>query len=235
MYSACNQQPAPYDERIRTPVTSDIAEASPSVAEARPVPSHPHAPVGDVGQAAEIADAMVSLIHTYQNLKSRMADSLDPELASLFLLVRLVKGGPKRAKELADAMCADQSTVSRQVASLVRSGLIERQADPDDGRASILVPTELGIDRVRGHFVNRGQGVEPVIADWSDADRGQFLELLRRYNSTLELKRDEVIRSMAQGHSLSREADRTKADRPNNDRPHASLHSPAHDRTERSN
>ena len=156
----------------------------------------------EVGQAAEIADAMVNLIHTYQNLKSRMASSLDPELASLFLLVRLVKGGPKRAKELADAMCADQSTVSRQVAGLVKAGLIERQADPDDGRASILVPTELGFDRVRGHFVNRGQGVEPIIADWPEADRGQFLRLLRQYNTTLELKRDEVLGSMARGHSL---------------------------------
>src|SRR4051812_19671945 len=113
--------------------------------------------VGEISQAAQIADAMVSLIHTYQNLKSRLANSLDPEVASLFLLVRLVKGGPKRAKELADQMCADQSTVSRQVAGLVKSGLVERQADPYDGRASILVPTASGIDRVRDHVANRGQ------------------------------------------------------------------------------
>ena len=48
-------------------------------------------------------------------------------------------------------LCADPSTVSRQVASLVKAGLVERQADPDDGRASILVPTELGRAKVREH------------------------------------------------------------------------------------
>ncbi len=178
-----------------------------------------------VGQAAEIADAMVSLIHTYQNLKSRVANSQDPEVASLFLLVKLVKGGPRRAKELADQMCADQSTVSRQVAALVKSGLVQREADPDDGRASILVPTELGADRVQEHFVNRGQGVEPIIADWPEADRGQFLRLLRQYNSTLETKRDEVISNMARGSFLKQVAFA----------PQPTQHSHPHHRIERSN
>ena len=154
-------------------------------------------------QAAEIADAMISLIRTYGNLKTRLASSVDSEVASLFLLVRLVKDGPKRAKELAEAMCADQSTVSRQVAGLVKSGLIERKADPDDGRASILVPTQLGVDRVHEHFVNRGQAIEPIIGDWPEADREQFLRLLRRYNSSLDLRRDDVLTSMARSHALA--------------------------------
>jgi hypothetical protein len=87
------------------------------------------------------------------------------------------------------------------------------------------VPTELGIDRVRGHFVNRGQGVEPIIADWPDTDRGEFLRLLRQYNATLELKRDEVINTMARGHSLQQAPRESQI----------TFHSPAHDRTERSN
>ena len=44
-------------------------------------------------------------------------------------------------RALAAAVHSDPSTVSRQVAALVRAGLIERQADPEDGRASVLVPT----------------------------------------------------------------------------------------------
>ncbi len=213
-------------EEVSAPVSSHVGEVAAS-SDAVAAENVELKAVGfaEVGQAAQIADALVSLIHTYQNLKFRVADSQDPEVASLFLLVRLVKGGPKRAKELAEAMCADQSTVSRQVAALVKSGLIERQSDPDDGRASILVPTDLGADRVEEHFVNRGHGVEPIIADWPAADRGQFLHLLRRYNSTLEVKRDEVISSMSRGHSLK----------------HAALaappieHSHRHHRIERSN
>lgn len=203
-------------------MTSDVAEIATAVHDGEGNDNLTDEPIVELGQAAEIADAMVSLIHTYQNLKSRVANSLDPELASLFLLVRLVKGGPKRAKELADAMCADQSTVSRQVAALVKSGLIERQADPDDGRASILVPTDLGRERVQEHFVNRGQGVEPIIADWPESDRGQFLRLLRLYNTVLEGKRDEVIRTMTRGHSLKHPQNPTQ-------------HPQTHHRTERSN
>ncbi len=203
-------------------MTSDVAEIATAVHDGEGNDNLTDEPIVELGQAAEIADAMVSLIHTYQNLKSRVANSLDPELASLFLLVRLVKGGPKRAKELADAMCADQSTVSRQVAALVKSGLIERQADPDDGRASILVPTDLGRERVQEHFVNRGQGVEPIIADWPESDRGQFLRLLRLYNTVLEGKRDEVIRTMTREHSLKHPQSPTQ-------------HPQTHHRTERSN
>ncbi len=204
-------------------VTSDIAqEAAAAVRDADKVQDRR---AGDAGQAAEIADAIVSLIHTYQNVKSRVASSQDPELASLFLLVKLVRGGPKRAKELAEAIGADQSTVSRQVAALVKTGLIERQADPDDGRASILVPTQMGVARVQEHFVNRGQGVEPIIADWPAEDRSQFLRLLRKYHNTLQIRRDEVIDNMTGGHSLNQVALT----------PSRTQHSPEHNRIERSN
>ncbi len=157
---------------------------------------------GRSGPAAEIADAIISLMRIYGNLKSRLANTADPEIAALFLLVHLVKNGPRRAKELADLTSADPSTVSRQVATLVKTGLIERKADPEDGRASILVPTELGVARVQAHFVNRGQMVEPMIADWPDSDRRDFLRLLRSYTDQLESRREEVLCTMSRGHNL---------------------------------
>jgi DNA-binding MarR family transcriptional regulator len=158
--------------------------------------------IAEVDQASEIADTIMSLMRIYGNLKARVASTVDPEIAPLFLLVRLVRAGPRRAKELAESMCADPSTVSRQVAVLVKTGLIERKADPDDGRASILVPTELGVARVQEHFVNRGQVVEPIIADWPDTDRTEFLRLLRRYTSALEDRREDVLITMSKGHRL---------------------------------
>lgn len=156
---------------------------------------------GSPDQAAEIADALISLIRIYSNIRTRLANTADAEIAPLFLLVKLVKDGPKRAKDLAEMMCADQSTVSRQVAALVKAGLIEREADPEDGRASILVPTELGLQRVQEHFQDRGKAVEPIIGDWPAADRRQFRRLLQRYTATLELRRDEVMNTMARGHA----------------------------------
>lgn len=176
--------------------------------------------IGEFDQAAEIADAIISLIRIYANLKARLASTADPEIAALFLLVRLVKDGPMRAKELAELTCADPSTVSRQVATLVKTGLIERQADPEDGRASILVPTALGQTRVHEHFVNRGQMIEPMIAGWPDTDRSDFLRLLRSYTDQLESRREEVLHTMSKSHELQ----------PPQSHPHASTES-----SERSN
>jgi DNA-binding MarR family transcriptional regulator len=128
---------------------------------------------------------------------------VDPEISSLFLIGRLVKNGPTRAKDLAGAICADQSTVSRQVAALVKAELIERLADPDDGRASLLRPTALGVARLEKHFANRGQALAPLTADWSDDERRQFVELLDRFTTSLESRRDDVAKTMTRSHSAS--------------------------------
>ena len=162
------------------------------------------APESGPGQAANqanpvrgIADQLINLVRTFGYLKARMAAAADPEMSAMFLIGKLVKEGPTRAKDLAEATCSDQSTVSRQVAALVKAGLIERQADPDDGRASILVPTGLGLAKFEKHFVDRAKALEPLMAEWSTADRDQFLRLLSSFNANLEARRDDVARAMA--------------------------------------
>ena len=71
------------------------------------------------------------------------------EWAAYGLLFQLVNDGPQRSSALAETACVDPSTVSRQVAQLVKAGLVERQSDPEDGRASLLVATERGRARLR--------------------------------------------------------------------------------------
>ena len=149
----------------------------------------------------DVADQIIHLVRSWTFLKAKMTSTVDPELSSLFLIGRLVKNGPTRAKDLAEATCADQSTVSRQVAALVKAGLVERQADPDDGRASILVPTALGVERMNKHFANRGRALAPLLADWSDHERNQFVDLLGRFNANLDSRRDEIARLMVHGHA----------------------------------
>ncbi len=156
----------------------------------------------EANEAAEIADSMITLIRLYHSIKSRLVNPAEADPSPLFPLIRLVKGGPTRAKELAEQLCADPSTMSRQVASLVKHGLVEREADPDDGRASILVPTDSGITWVHQHYVNRGEAIEPIISDWSAEDRATFLRLLRRYTLTLEDRREDVIATMTSNHTL---------------------------------
>jgi DNA-binding MarR family transcriptional regulator len=193
----------------------------------------------------DLADQIIRLVRTWSSLKARMVSTVDPDVGTLFLLVRLIKDGPTRAKDLAQATCADQSTVSRQVAALVKSGLLERQADPDDGRASILVPTPLGVAKVNAHFANRGRALEPLVAEWSEDDREQFVRLLDRFNSNLETRRDEVLKTMAHNHSRAPAilpsagtefpAAHEKAQHQQAQHQHHSATAHPHDSTERSN
>src|SRR3954452_21927503 len=69
---------------------------------------------------------------------------LDPAAAQL--LVWLAKQGPSRQGELAECTFLDPSTVSRRISQLVQHGLVERRADPADGRAVQLLLTGKGED-----------------------------------------------------------------------------------------
>jgi len=147
-------------------------------------------------QAGEIGSVIVQLVRLYGSIRARVTSGPDGEPSPLFLLVKIAHLGPSRASDLAEYMCSDPSTVSRQVSSLVKSGLIERRADPADGRASILVPTELGAQRVSEHERRRGDLVMPVLKDWSAEDRDDLLRLLRKYTHGVEERRDEIVSIM---------------------------------------
>lgn len=152
----------------------------------------------DHDQAAEIGSAVLQLVRVYTSIRARVTSGPDGDLSPLFLLVKLAHYGPSRASDLAEQMCADPSTVSRQVSSLVKAGLVERRADPDDGRASILVPTGLGVHRVRDYERRRGATVLPVVGDWSAEDRDDLLRLLRKYTAGVEERRDAIVSIMLQ-------------------------------------
>ena len=67
-----------------------------------------------------------------------------PSLRSSGALAMLAKCGPIRSGDLAKELFLDQSTVSRHIAHLEASGLVEKVADPDDRRATQLHLTDLG-------------------------------------------------------------------------------------------
>ena len=148
--------------------------------------------------AARISDLVMSMIKSHGALRTRMAAGTDSDFSQLLVLVKLAALGPQRASALAEKLCADPSTVSRQVASLVRAGLVERGADPDDGRASILALTAAGSERVGEFADNRAQALAPIVKEWSAADRETFIQLLERYLAGLDSHRDLVVDRLVQ-------------------------------------
>ena len=88
--------------------------------------------------------------------------------------------GPLRAGALADCLQSDPSTVSRQVAALVKDGLLERRADPDDGRASLLVLTDAATRRAGRRTTVAACSTSPTMLDGLERRRPAALRRAAR-------------------------------------------------------
>lgn len=105
--------------------------------------------------------------------------------AAYLLLNRLDREGPMGVKALADGMGIDSSTVTRQVAPLVESGLVKRASHPDDGRAVVLALTPRGLERLEEVRESRRELMALVTDGWTEQERAAFCELLGKFNGAL--------------------------------------------------
>jgi DNA-binding MarR family transcriptional regulator len=139
-------------------------------------------------EVAAVADTIVELMRSFTRVRSRLlaAAEHDVEWSAHVLLRALAMDGPMRAGALAERVASDPSTVSRQVAALVKEGLIERRADPVDGRAALLVPTEKADAVIREHSQLRMQHFAGMLEEWSDRDLQRFAALLERFTRDYE-------------------------------------------------
>jgi DNA-binding MarR family transcriptional regulator len=155
-----------------------------------------HAPVSatrDDGEApgedvAAVADTFVALMRSFQRARAKLlaAAAHDVEWSAHVVLRALATDGPMRSSALAERIESDPSTVSRQVAALVKDGLLERRADPEDGRACLLVPTAKADAVLSEHNDIRLQHFSTMLSSWSEPDLRRFAELLRRFTKDFD-------------------------------------------------
>lgn len=105
--------------------------------------------------------------------------------AAYLLLNRLDREGPMGVKALAESMGIDSSTVTRQVAPLVDTGLVKRTSHPDDGRAVVLAVSPRGRARLDDVRDSRRRLMAQVTEGWTDQERELFTALLIRFNAGL--------------------------------------------------
>ena len=122
------------------------------------------------------------------------------EWAAYGLLFQLVNSGPRRSSALAEAACVDPSTVSRQVAQLVKAGLVERQSDPEDGRASLLVATDQGRAAYAAKQEHRARIFDHVLDGWAPQDVDTLARLLSQFNDSFAAQRDSLPALIQQHH-----------------------------------
>ncbi|WP_405441096.1 MarR family winged helix-turn-helix transcriptional regulator [Streptomyces niveus] len=108
--------------------------------------------------------------------------------AAYLLLNRLDLEGPMGVKALAAGMGIDSSTVTRQVAPLVDTGLVKRTSHPEDGRAVVLELSVRGLSRLEEVRSSRRELMSQVTDGWTEAERESFCTLLTRFNSALSAR-----------------------------------------------
>ncbi|MER7072659.1 MarR family winged helix-turn-helix transcriptional regulator [Terrabacter sp. NPDC000476] len=114
----------------------------------------------------------------------RLEEGVD--VAAYPVLFVVAGAGTVRISELATTLHNDVSTVSRQVSALVTSGMLDKSADPSDGRALVVSLTERGrtvLDQIQ---TNRSRWFQGLLAEWEPDATAEFVTRLRELGDALD-------------------------------------------------
>ncbi|MFT3900620.1 MAG: MarR family winged helix-turn-helix transcriptional regulator [Gordonia sp. (in: high G+C Gram-positive bacteria)] len=112
-------------------------------------------------------------------LDSRMDPSCYP------LLMAVARRGSAPMSDLVQHLSLDKSTVTRQVDSLQRLGLVTRLPDPDDARARVVELTDTGRRRIAAVFAEAVPRWRDRLAQWDPVDLRTLIDLMRRLDASL--------------------------------------------------
>lgn len=108
------------------------------------------------------------------------------ERSAYLLLNRIVATGPMTARELAEALQLEISTVTRQIAAMLREEVVERIQDPDGGLASKLRITPTGAAHLTADRELYRTSLATAVTDWPDKECADLYRLLRALNERIE-------------------------------------------------
>lgn len=144
--------------------------------------------------AGELGFELIRLVKLLQSLKQTYRIHPAVETTAFPMLFSLMDG-PRRVSNLAECVHSDTSTISRQVSTLAAEGLVEKVADPQDGRVQMVSLTPSGkelLDRVRA---DRAELFRTLLHEWSAADIGEFTAYVHRFARDLEKWRERATRA----------------------------------------
>lgn len=88
-----------------------------------------------------------------------------------------------KLSELATKIGIEAPSVTRTVQKLEDRKLIRRAADPDDRRATYILPTDEGLAIVKSLRKAKRNNLRTLLSNWTSEDRQQLASLLHRLAS----------------------------------------------------
>jgi len=132
------------------------------------------------------------LLETHRDLVARLDRELRSgvglELLYYDVMLHITEGGgARRMTDLAEAVVLSKSGLTSVVDRMERAGLIERQADPRDRRATRVVLTSEGEARFREAAAYHRDVVHGIFTSvLTEEEAGVFVSVLERVRSALK-------------------------------------------------
>ena len=114
-------------------------------------------------------------------------------------LATLDRSGPLRLTALATSEGVTQPAMTQLVSRLADSGLVERRADPDDGRVVYVHLTPDGRDLLVNRRAVRAERLSVLMTRLSQADQHALAAALPAMNALASLGRDEQLAAAGSG------------------------------------
>jgi DNA-binding MarR family transcriptional regulator len=146
------------------------------------------------GIPTELVAQLRELERSLRRIKQQQGSGLPSRAVSLLRYIDDLDTGC-HGRDLAARTGLDPSTVSRAVAGLVSQGLVERRADPADGRASVLAVTPAGVTAVADAHRWLGEVLARALADWTPDELSVLTESLGRFSRDVDsvLSHDDTL------------------------------------------
>ena len=140
---------------------------------------------------AAAADAVFQSLMGALRVLKRATAGLPVDGPGLFVLQSIGSKGPLRPTDLASDLGLDASTVSRHLQALERLALVERNRDPDDGRAFRVACTESGCSTLDEAATARRSVISAALQGWNAPDTAQLVSLLGRLADDLVARAEQ--------------------------------------------
>jgi DNA-binding MarR family transcriptional regulator len=134
--------------------------------------------------AAQLRTAIVRTARALRQEAAAEASGLTP--TSVAALATIERHGPLTPSEIAAIERVKRPTITRTLGCLEREGLIDRAADPADGRSSLVSVNAAGRERLRRLRRRKNAYLARRMRDLSAAE----IETLERATEILERMRD---------------------------------------------
>lgn len=130
------------------------------------------------------------LINRLARLFVRVGDSrlkaLGVASGQMPVLAALRDGHALSQKELASFARIEQPTMAQTLARMERDGIVQRHADPNDKRSSLISLTPLAVEKAPQIIAVLQQGNDEALEGFSDEEKEMLVSLLRRIVVNLE-------------------------------------------------